>query len=445
MRYIPHTEDDIQAMLKALDLNTVDALFSDIPAHARTTRPLDVPGPLAEMELQQFMADRANDNRNANQGPCFLGAQFYDRFIPAAVGALAFRGEFATAYTPYQPELSQGTLASIYEFQTMMASLTGLYAAQASMYDGSSAVGEAALLAMAATGRSTVVAADGLFPDSRRVVDTYLKARGGKIVVVNGEELANGTLEGFTDTIAAVIVQQPDVFGSICDYRRLVEKAHALGALAIAAVDPVAMALVEPPGAMGFDVAVGEGQPLGNRMQYGGPTFGFFAVTEPLVRRLPGRLVGMTHDAQGRRGFVLTLQAREQHIRREKATSNICSNHSLNALQATIYMSLLGPEGLREVARLSAAKAHYLVERLLTIPGVERFRSGPYLYEVALKMPGDVSDLNRHLLAAGIIGGFDMGTWDARWASGWQIAVTEKRSRAELDKLIEEVTRWTSR
>jgi glycine dehydrogenase subunit 1 len=442
MRYIPHTDEDRAEMLAALHITETQQLFSDIPPAARLGRPLDVPGPLTEMELIQRMRQEAAKNRSVDELVCFLGGQFYDRFIPSAVAALVGRGEFATSYTPYQPELSQGTLAAIYEFQSMMAGLTGLDAAQASMYDGASAAAEAALMALDTTGRSSVVVDRGVNADSRLVAETYVAARGGSVQrPVPGQDL-HELLDQLKDPPAAVMVQQPDVFGNVRDLRPVAAWAHAHGALAIAVADPVALAVVEPPGRMGFDVVVGEGQPLGNGLQYGGPTFGFFAASQALVRRIPGRVVGATRDVDGRRGFVLTLQAREQHIRRERATSNICSNHSLNALAATVYLSLLGPEGLREVARLSAAKAHYLVNRLEGL-GLSRYMpDGPYLFEVAMQVPGSVADLNRHLLGRRILGGFDMEQWDPAWAGGWQLAVTEQRTREELDRLVEEVSAW---
>lgn len=430
-------------MLAALGISDTGALFSDIPAAARLGRALNVPGPLTEMELQRTMRQEAAKNRSTDELVCFLGGQFYDRFIPAAVPALAGRGEFATSYTPYQPELSQGTLAVIYEFQSMMAGLTGLAASQASMYDGASAVAEAALMAMDTTRRQTVVLSRGVFPESRQVAETYVAARGGHVLVPEDGQSLDELLESLVEPPAGIVVQQPDVFGNVADLRSLAAWAHERGALAIAAADPVALALIEPPGAMGFDVVVGEGQPLGNGLQYGGPTFGYFCVAEPLVRRLPGRVVGGARDVSGKAGYVLTLQAREQHIRRERATSNICSNHSLNALQATVYLALLGPDGLREVARLSAAKAHYLVDQLEKRCGLGRLAAaGPYLFEVALSVPGSVADLNRHLLKQGILGGWDMGRWDGAWAGGWQLAVTEQRTRGELDQLVEAVAAW---
>ena len=444
MRYLPHTAAERAEMLAALGLTSADDLFRDIPEGARLGRPLDVPGPLSELELVRRMEAFAREDVAASDWPSFLGGGFHYRFVPAAVGALAERGEFLTAYTPYQAELSQGTLAVIFEFQTMIASLTGMDAAQASMYDGSSAVAEAALLALGHTGRSTVVMDRAVLPEHRAVTATYLDARGAALVEPTPGASLEEYLDGLQEPPAAVVVQEPDVMGLVRDYRAVARWCREHEVLAIAVADPVALAVVEPPGAMGFDIVVGEGQPLGNALQYGGPCFGFFAVTERLVRRLPGRLVGMARDRRGDRGFVLTLQAREQHIRREKATSNICSNHSLNALQATIYMSLLGPEGLAEVARLSAAKAHYLGTRL-EAAGLTPASPGPYLYERAYRVAGGPRALNRHLLERHMVGGFDMGQWRPEWEGLWQVAVTEMIGRSDLDALAEEVDAWTSR
>ncbi|AUW93508.1 glycine dehydrogenase (aminomethyl-transferring) [Sulfobacillus thermotolerans] len=443
MRYIPHTDADKEVMLKALGIDSVDPLFEDIPEAARLDRPLQLPDALSEMELQQHLFQLASQNLSVDQAVSYLGGGFYDRFIPAAIAQLVERGEFLTAYTPYQPELSQGTLASIFEFQTMIASLTGMYAAQASMYDGASSVGEAAFLAMAHTRRSTLIVSKTLMPDSQQVVRTYVAARQG--AVLEAETLEDLEQLLASHDVAGVIWQYPDVFGHISNLPAVIDLAHQYGALAIVSSDPVALALLRPPGEFGADVVVGEGQPLGNRLNYGGPAFGYFAVTEPLVRKIPGRLVGKTVDHQGRRGFVLTLQAREQHIRREKATSNICSNHSLNALQATIYMALLGPEGLRDVASLSVNKAHYLANKLEQLGLALVNPHEPFLYEFAVKVPKSISDLNQHLLSRGIIGGFDMGQWSAQWQGYWQLAVTEKRSKGEMDQFVEEVKQWMSR
>ncbi len=431
-------------MLEDLGLDSIDQLFDDIPGAARLNRPLDLEPGLTELELRQHLAALAGRNRGSEDLVMFLGAGFYDRFIPATVGALASRGEFMTAYTPYQPELSQGTLAAIYEFQTMIAGLTGTYAAQASMYDGASAVGEAALLALAETRRGRVLVHEAVHPDSLAVTTTYVTARRGTVqTVANLEDLEDTLKTG--DPVAAVIWQYPDMLGGIQGLPQVIEMAHRFQALAIVSSDPVALALLTPPGEMGADVVVGEGQPLGQALNFGGPTFGYFAVQAPLVRKLPGRLVGATEDHSGARGFVLTLQAREQHIRREKATSNICSNHSLNALMATIYMASLGPQGLKEVALLSMAKAHYL-QGALQGQGVDLASpKEAFLYEFAVKVPGSVEDLNRYLLGKGYLGGFDLGRWNPKWQGYWQLAVTEKRTKAECDGLVQEVSQWMSR
>lgn len=429
-------------MLDAIGATSVEELFREIPVDLRLRRPLAIGRGLTELELERKMELVARENRSTRELVSFLGGGFYDRFIPAAVDALIGRGEFSTAYTPYQPELSQGTLAGIFEYQTMIASIAGLDVAQASLYDGASAAGEAALMALGLRPEGAVVMPRTLSPEVREVVATYVRGRGARAVVVDDAE-ALATLDGTKP--AAVIWPYPDLFGDVLGLVPALDFARGERALAIAYADPVALAVVTPPGTLGADVVVGEGQPLGNPQGFGGPTFGFMAVRAPLTRRLPGRLVGMTTDADGRRGFVLTLQAREQHIRRGKATSNVCSNHSLNALRAAIYLSLLGPEGLREVAMLSIAKASYLVSRLTEI-GLEVVDpERPKLYEFVVRIPGSVAELNRFLLTRGILGGADLGRLDPDWEGCWQLAVTERRTRAEIDQLVEEVLVWMSR
>ncbi|MCY0884775.1 MAG: aminomethyl-transferring glycine dehydrogenase subunit GcvPA [Firmicutes bacterium] len=441
MAFLPHTPADRDAMLAAVGVSGIEDLFADIPEAVRRREPLALPPARSELEVAAAFAAAAGRNRGTERLVSFLGSGFYDRFIPAAVEALAGRGEFATAYTPYQPELSQGTLAAIYEFQTMIASLTGMDVAQASMYDGASALGEAALLALAQTGSRRVLASRRLPPEALAVVRTYLRPRGADLEVV--EDLADLRRHDGGPAPAAVLWAYPDLWGGIRDLPGAIAWAHEQGALAVVMSDPVALAVLTPPGAWGADVVVGEGQPLGNPLSYGGPSFGFFTVRRELLRRLPGRLAGATVDRRGRRAFVLTLQAREQHIRREKATSNICSNHALNALMATIHMALLGPAGLREVAELSAAKAHYLAEAL-AVAGLQRpDPEEPFLYEFVVQVPGPVADLNRYLLDhAGILGGRDLGAADPAFTGLWQLAVTEKRTRAELDRLVEGVRAW---
>lgn len=429
-------------MLDAIGVDSVSDLFQEIPPGLRLRRPLAIGRGLTELELERQMQRMAAENRSTRELVSFLGGGFYDRFIPAAVDALVSRGEFATAYTPYQPELSQGTLAAIFEYQTMIASLAGLDVAQASLYDGASAAGEAALMALGRRSGGSVVMPRTLSPEVRAVVTTYVHGRGGRTVVVDGaDDLASaaGTKP------AAMIWPYPDLFGDVLGLVPALDFAREEGALAVVYADPVALAVLTPPGALGADVVVGEGQPLGNPQSFGGPTFGFMAVRSTLTRRLPGRLVGMTSDADGRRGFVLTLQAREQHIRRDKATSNVCSNHSLNALRAAIYLSLLGPEGLREVAMLSIAKASYLASRL-TESGLEVVDSDrPKLFEFVVRIPGSVAELNRYLVTRGILGGADLGRLDPDWQGLWQLAVTERRTREEMDRLVEEVLLWMSR
>lgn len=430
-------------MMKTLGIEAVDDLFEDIPQTARLDRPLNLPPALSEMALTQHLEQLAALNGNVTALPSFLGGGYYDRFVPAVVGSLAGRGEFVTSYTPYQAELSQGTLATIFEFQSMIQSLTGTFAAQASLYDGASAVGEACLLAIShRRNRPRIIAFRGVHPDSRQVAATYLGARGATLTLVDSLKECEKEL---SSDVAAVLVQYPDMVGTLTVAAPAIEMAHRVDALAIVASDPVALALLTPPGEMGADIVVGEGQPLGNHLNYGGPTLGYFAVQEPLVRKIPGRLVGVAKDTEGRRGFVLTLQAREQHIRREKATSNICSNHSLNALMATIYMSALGPRGLVEVASLSTQMAHYLGSQLESL-GLKRHSDSaePFLYEFSVQVPGDIDDLNRYLLTKGILGGMNLGRWDKAWKGLWQLAVTERRSKADCDHLVEEVRRWMS-
>ncbi len=439
MAYLPHTSADREAMLARLCIDRVDALFDDIPPVARLKQPLNLPSGLSEWELMDVMAHKASENRSLDDWVSFLGFGYYDRYVPYAVDALSSRGEFATAYTPYQAELSQGTLAAIFEYQTMIASLTAMAAAQASLYDGASSAAEAALLAMAYTGRRTVALAKTLHPEVRQVVATYVRGHGGAVITEDHPRSVG------LEESAALIWPYPDVMGSVEELPRAIEAAHAQGGLAVSYCDPVALALLTPPGALGADIAVGEGQALGNSPHYGGPGLGFFAVQDPLIRRMPGRLVGIAYDDRGRRGLVLTLQAREQHIRREKAVSNVCSNHSLNALRAAIYLSLVGPYGLRDIAQLSVNKAHYLRDQLLAIDGITPAQPGPVLYEFAVKVPGPVADLNRWLFDRGILGGADLGCWDSDWAGCWQLAVTERRTREEIDRLAKEVRAWMSR
>ncbi len=428
MQYIPNTEADRQKMLADIGAASVEDLFADIPAFLRLTRELDLPPALSEMELVGHMTALA-------QAPptCFLGGGCYDHFIPAVVDALVSRSEFYTAYTPYQPEISQGTLTAIYEFQTMIAELTGLDAANASMYDGASALAEAAVMAVRKTGRTRVAVAESVHPEYRRVLATYLAPRRVELVQLPYE--GGITAAAAVDGTAAVLVQQPNFFGCLEDVGQLAGLARAAGALFIVSCDPVSLAVLKPPGAYGADIACGEGQSLGLLMSFGGPGLGFLAVRESLVRHLPGRMAGATVDNRGRRAFVLTMQAREQHIRREKAGSNICSNHALCALAATVHLSALGPAGLARVASLCAAKAAYASAAVNGVPGFRAAFAAPFFKEFVVKSdyPWEKvrCGLSRHNLAAGP----ELSRFYPELAGHFLVAVTEKRTRAEIDRL----------
>ena len=368
-------------MLAAVGATGVEDLFAEVPAGVLMTRPLDLPAGLSEVELLADLRALAARTTPASELVSFVGAGIYDHYVPAVVDAITSRSEFQTAYTPYQPERSQGVLQSIFEFQTAICELTGMEVANASMYDAGTALAEAAILAGGQTRRGRVVLSAGVHPEYRQVVRTMAAAYGPQPVEV---ELAAGALTGRdalraavdADT-AAVVVQQPNFFGGLEDLAAAAAVAHDAGALFIAVVDPLSLGLLAPPGEAGADIVVGEGQSLGNPMNFGGPGLGFMAVTRNLMRRLPGRLVGETRDLEGRRGFVLTLQTREQHIRREKATSNICSNHALNALAAVVYLSWLGKKGLPELAEVCLRRAAYLRERLLALPASRRTQKDP--------------------------------------------------------------------
>jgi glycine dehydrogenase subunit 1 len=360
--YVPHTGEDVREMLAAIGVASVDDLFTDIPAALRLQRPLDLPAGCAESELAAALQGLAGEDRPASSLVSFLGAGVYDHYVPAVVDAVVGRSEFLTAYTPYQPERSQGVLQSIFEFQTAICELTGLQVSNASLYDGGTAVVEAAFLAHAQTGRRRVVVSRGVHPEYRQVLATETAgcAPAGcgpapaEVDCVAGVTSIEALRAAVDDQTAAVILQQPSFFGGLEDMAAAAGFAHEAGALFVAVVDPLSLGLLQPPGAYGADVAVGDGQPLGQRMNFGGPHFGFMAARQELVRRMPGRIVGQTVDVEGKRGFVLTFQTREQHIRREKATSNICSNQALNALAALVYLGWLGKQGLPELALLCA-------------------------------------------------------------------------------------------
>lgn len=425
MDFVPHTADDIAHMLGALGLSDLDELFQSIPEPVRLGRQLELPGPLSELEVRRLLAGYAA--RNRTDLVCFAGGGAYDHDLPSPVRALV-RPEFATAYTPYQPEVAQGVLQGLFEYQSMLCELTGMEVANASLYDGGSALVEGLNLAAAATGRSEVWMSRAVNPRFRAMAQTA--AAGSGLVL---REVDEWPVEGEP---AALVVAQPDYFGRVADVTEVAGRAHQLGGLCVVVLDPLATGIVERPGASGADVVVGEGQVFGNALNYGGPYLGLFATTLRFVRQVPGRIVGETVDADGRACYVLTLQAREQHIRREKAQSNVCTNQTLNALAAAIHLSWLGPEGLRELALLCARKAHYAAEQLAAVPGCElAFPDAPFLREFALRLPRPAGEVLGALTDEGFLGGLDLGPDYPELGDAMLIALTEKRTRAEIDGL----------
>ncbi|HAI52004.1 MAG: aminomethyl-transferring glycine dehydrogenase subunit GcvPA [Limnochordia bacterium] len=439
MRYIPITEDERREMLTSLGLEKIDDLFQDIPQEAIFQGELDVPGPLSEAELIRHFRELAAKNQDATKLVSFLGAGVYDHLTPSIIKHIIGRGEFLTAYTPYQPEITQGVLQSIFEYQTMICELTAMDAANASMYDGASALAEACLMACAATRRELVILPATLHPEWQEVVRLYLENQDVAMVYLP-QDPQTGTVDlSRLDEVpwaeaACVVVQQPNFFGLLEPVAELEKRVHENGGLLVMAVDPISLSLLKPPGELNADIVVGDGQSLGQAMGFGGPAFGFFATTDKLIRRMPGRVVGETVDAEGKRAFVLTLQTREQHIRREKATSNICSNQALNALAATIYLSVLGKQGFRDVGYQCLQKTHYLKQRLLEIPGLKAAFSAPSFREFALRGAVDWAEINRRLLDHGFLGGLPLARFGQPELA--LFSVTEARTKAEMDAFV---------
>ena len=441
MSFIPNTETDRAAMLKAVGAGAVDDLFDCVPAEYRFPA-LELPAPLSELELMREM-ERMSSLDACSASSSFLGAGAYRHFIPSVVNAVVSRSEFATAYTPYQPEISQGTLQAIFEYQTMIARLTGMEAANASHYDGATAAAEAVIMALNVSGRSkkTVLVSAGVHPQYREVIRTYahgsgLDIRGDENIEAGLPDLQNSC----TADTACVVVQNPDFLGRVIPPQELADlaaRAHACGALFIVAVNPVCLGALEPPGACGADIVVGEGQPLGNPVSFGGPYLGFFAFKKALIRKSSGRIAGETLDRDGRRCFVFTLSTREQHIRREKATSNICTNQSLNALAAAVYLAAVGPRGLRQVAELCFQKAHYAAALIGKLPGFS-VRPEPFFHEFAVRCPRPVPQINEALFQAhGIIGGYDLGREYPQLDRHMLVCCTEVNARADIDRLVQ--------
>ncbi len=441
MAYIANTPDDVRVMLGAIGLDSLDELFDFIPADYRLQGPLRVPPPLTELELTGRIQEMMGRNEGADRRVCFLGGGCYDHFIPAVVDNLSARGEFYTSYTPYQAEASQGTLQATFEYQTLIAELTGMDVSNASLYDGGSAAGEAMLMALTITRRyGRVVVAESVHPEYRQVLSTFLAQMEPKLVTVSamaGAATPEAFAEAIDDQTAAVIVQYPNFLGQLEDVEAIVEAAHARGALAIVIVDPISLGLLRRPGEYGADIVVAEGQSLGNAMNFGGPYLGIMACREEYVRKMPGRIVGQTTDRRGKRCWVLTLQTREQHIRREKATSNICTNQGLLALRSSIYLAVMGPQGLRRAAELSTRKAHYAAERLAAVPGLSLAFPGPFFKEFVIRVEGDVGRILAEVGRLGYHGGIALGRWYPGLSDCILVAVTEKRTKAEIDGLAD--------
>jgi len=437
MAYTPHTDEQERQLLARLGVDSVEQLFAEqIPAALRLRRPLDLPPALSEIELRRHFAELVARNRPASEQICFLGAGIYDHYVPSVVGSVISRGEFYTAYTPYQPEMSQGTLQAIFEFQTMICELTGLDVANASLYDGATALAEAILMACDTTGRAEVLLPAALHPAWRRVVATYTDGLGIRLATVPWRDGITPPAEveqRITRETACLVIQQPNFLGSIEDVAALATIAQAAGAAVVVAANPIALGLLAPPGEQGADICVGEGQPLGLGMNLGGPLLGFMAAKNAYLRRMPGRLVGQTRDRDGRIGYCLTLQTREQHIRRERATSNICTNQGLMMLAATTYLATMGRQGLREVATQCVQKAHYAAARLAEVPGYSLAFDAPFFHEFVLRCPKPATEIAATLAERGILAGYPLGREYPDLADGLLVAVTEQRTRAEID------------
>lgn len=434
--YIPHTEVERQQMLAAIGVTTIEDLFEAVPASHRFPA-LDLPAPMSEMEVSAEMAAMADANEHAQDFAIFRGAGAYHHFSPSVVNHILMRGEFYTAYTPYQPEVSQGTLQAIFEYQSMMCALTGMDAANASHYDGATSLAEAVTVAVdvSRNKRSRIVLSAGIHPQYREVVRTYHQGR--KLEIVGDEEIrdAAALADLIDNQTAMVAVAYPNFLGQIEDISLLAEKAHAAGALLIVVANPLALALLKSPGELGADIVVGEGQPLGIPMSFGGPYVGFFATRNEYVRKIAGRIVGETVDADGRRAYVMTLRPREQDIRREKASSNICTNQGLMALAACVYMSLMGRNGLRQVAELNYHKAHYAAQQINAVPGFSVDFSKPFFNEFVVKCPKSVEEINDTLIEEGIIGGYDLQA-NYGLENTMLLCVTEMNSKDEIDMLV---------
>jgi glycine dehydrogenase subunit 1 len=445
MSYIPHTDSDRAKMLAEIGVKAVGDLFLDVPESVRYPE-LKLPAPLSEMEIMRELRAMSEENADLDHHACFLGAGAYNHFVPSVVGHIIGRSEFYTAYTPYQPEISQGTLQAIFEYQSMVCALTGMDVANASHYDGATSLAEAALMAVNVSRgkRRKIIVSPTVHSEYHATLRTYTP--GPDLAVVSDLEVGSwrlevGDLEALLDDdTACLIIQNPDFFGQLLSAdseNGLADAAHKTGALFVVAADPISLGLFTPPGEYGADIVVGEGQPLGNPLNFGGPYLGIFACREEHMRKMPGRLIGETVDTEGRRGFVLTLSAREQHIRRERATSNICSNEALCALAAGAYLAAMGRSGLRKVAELCYHKAHYAAQRIQQIPGFSLASPKQFFKEFVVRCPRPPAEINETLFEQGIIGGYDLGRDYPHLENCMLLCVTEMNTRAEIDRLVE--------
>ncbi|WP_339193040.1 aminomethyl-transferring glycine dehydrogenase subunit GcvPA [Aeribacillus sp. FSL W8-0870] len=443
-RYLPMTETDRKEMLEAIGVESIDDLFADIPESVRYKGKYNIKAQKPETELFRELSQLAAKNKDVKTNVSFLGAGVYDHYIPAIVDHVISRSEFYTAYTPYQPEISQGELQAIFEFQTMICELTGMDVANSSMYDGGTALAEAALLAAGQTKKKKVLVSQTVHPETRDVLKTYAKGQNVEVVEIpyrNGVTDVEALKEMMNAEVASVIVQHPNFFGQLEPLHQIEEISHSEKSLLIVSSNPLALGVLSPPGSFGADIVVGDVQPFGIPMSFGGPTCGYFAVKKELMRKIPGRLVGQTVDEEGKRGFVLTLQAREQHIRRDKATSNICSNQALNALASSVAMTALGKTGVKEMAYQNIQKANY-AKKMFEKKGFSIPFQGPIFNEFVVKLSKPVSLANKKLLEKGIIGGYDLGRTYPELEKHMLVAVTELRSKEEIDLFVNELEGW---
>ena len=437
--YIPNTEKETKDVLDFLKMKSMDDLYYDVSDDVKLKRDLNLESGLSELEVEKRLKDMSIKNKSIEDLTCFLGAGSYDHYIPAVIKYLTGRSEFYTAYTPYQAELSQGTLQSIFEYQSMICNLTGMEVSNSSMYDGATATMEAASLAVVSTKRKTVIVSKSVNPETRKVLKTYLKFKGHNLIEV---DLNDGVtdiekVKGLLNKdVAAVIIQTPNFFGLLEEVEELEKVVHSNKSLLIMNVDPISLGILKSPGSLGADIVVGDGQCLGANMSFGGPGLGFMNTTKKLMRKMPGRIVGETEDVDGNRGFVLTLQAREQHIRREKATSNICSDQTLMSIGAAMYMATLGKEGIKEVAKQCLAKSHYAYNELIKSGKYKPVFNKPFFKEFAIRAEASPCEINKELLKSNILGGYNLEKVYPEYENSMLLCVTEKRTREDIDKLV---------